>query len=296
MQLVAYGFSGAKTKDTALAHHYLKVHLTVFPESPDLGAFWRTDHGYSQDELDKIFNKINAPKDNNLAQNATVSIVEEASAAKSDYQPKQNITFQGNYNSRGYFYIYTEKPETIKIGWIFTNSKGDAASATISGADKTYKAVYDYSLTSSNGKVSVSIPAGESSFFINASPNTTYTLQLQTNNAFCYFEPSPWGKMTFLNEKGVPNYGPPHFPTYIYIPKNIAEVQYKVQGNQLKILAPDGTLVSTEVTKQLDGGQQIRSFRVPPNFSGKFWQAVIPGIYSYQFLNIPDRYFLLIPK
>jgi hypothetical protein len=61
-------------------------------------------------------------------------------------------------------------------------------------------------------------------------------------------------------------------------------------------LDPNGNPVSTKLDQQLEGGIQLRSFSVPSNLGGKFWQAVIPGSYYYQFLTIPDRYFLLTKK
>jgi hypothetical protein len=296
MQLVAYNFVNARPSDKALATHYQKLHLMTFPESPDPDALWKHDYSYSSTDVDNMLNQMFASKKEAARSPTVPGISEQVMMVNPDYQADQNIMFQGNDRSRGYFYLFSKKPETVTISWSLTNSKGDVPTATISGADKSYRSVYDYPLKSSTGKVSIPIPAGESSFFINASTNTTYTLQVQPGAAFSYFEPSPWGKMIFLNEKGTPSYNPPNFPTYIYVPKGINQVQYKVQGNFLKIVAPDGNPVTTNLDKQLSGGIQLRSFAVPPNFSGKFWQAIIPGIYFYQFLNIPDRYFLLEKK
>jgi hypothetical protein len=57
-----------------------------------------------------------------------------------------------------------------------------------------------------------------------------------------------------------------------------------------------GKAVNTTLISTSPGGFELRSFEVPPGFSGKFWKAVISNNYNYQFLNIPDRYFLLIEK
>src|SRR5205814_8049752 len=109
-------------------------------------------------------------------------------------------------------------------------SKGEPTTATISGTDKAYEVVYDYSLKTPTGKLSISLPAGESSIFVNASANTFYTLQLQLNDVYCYFDGSPRGIMNFLNEKGTYTYDPSYFPAYFYIPKNTSEVRYKFQS------------------------------------------------------------------
>jgi hypothetical protein len=39
-------------------------------------------------------------------------------------------------------------------------------------------------------------------------------------------------------------------------------------------------------------GFELRSFTVPASMRGKFWKAVVTGNFNYQFLTIPDRYFL----
>jgi hypothetical protein len=80
------------------------------------------------------------------------------------------------------------------------------------------------------------------------------------------------------------------------MPQNVTEVQYKVQLNALRIIAPDGSTVQTKLVSELPGGFQIRSFVAPANQQGKFWKAVITGNYNYEFLNIPDIYFLFKEK
>src|SRR4030095_4617544 len=137
---------------------------------------------------------------------APVTVADQIAEAQNGYRTKKNITLQGNSLNRGYFNLFAEKPETIVIDWKLTNSKGDLPTATISGSDKNYKTVYDHSLSSSSGKISISIPAGESNFFINAGANTIYILHLQAGDAFCYFDGSPRGKINFLNQKGTYSY------------------------------------------------------------------------------------------
>jgi len=140
------------------------------------------------------------------------------------------------------------------------------------------------------------LPAGETSFFVHASANTSYILKMQLNNTFCYFDGSPRGKVGFLDDKEAFSYDPLYYPSYIYIPGNTSSVQYRVQVNALKIFTPNGEAVATKLISTSAGGFELRSFEVPAGFSGKFWKAVISNNYDYQFLNIPDRYFLLIEK
>ena len=103
--------------------------------------------------------------------------------------------------------------------------------------------------------------------------------------------------MNFLDEKGVYTYDPLYFPSYFFVPKNTTQIQYMVQVNQLKIVTPEGNPVSTTLLSTSAGGDfETRSFVVPPELSGKYWQAIISGNFNYQFLNIPDRYFLLTKK
>ena len=297
MQLVSYGFLNAKPTDKALADHYHQLHLLTFPESNDPDVFWKKDYAYSSNETDKILPRKNISKKQRITVSSVpATITNQITQAKLKYQPKHTITLQGNSTVRGYFNLFAEKPATIALSWSLTNSNGDMPTATISGSDKNYKAVYDYPLNSTSGNLSISIPAGESSFFINAAANTVYTVELRLANVFCYFDGSPRGKINFLNEKGTYSYDPFYYPSSIYIPKKTTTVQYRVQVNALKILAPDGKAVTTNLISTSPGGFELRSFKVPQNFSGKFWTAVISNNYNYQFLNIPDRYFLFEKK
>jgi hypothetical protein len=168
--------------------------------------------------------------------------------------------------------------------------------ATISGTDKQYEAVYDYELKGKSGKTSVRVSAGESSFFVNATRNTTYTIKLKLDDVYCYFESSPRGKINFLDKSGKPTYDPSTFPSYFFMPERVSEVQYQVKLDALRILAPDGKAVSTKLVSQLATGFELRSFTPPPNQTGKFWKAIITANLDYEFINIPDVYFLFQEK
>ena len=296
MQLVSYGFLNAKSPDKSLTDRYQKLHRLTFPESNDPDAFWKKNYSYSANEINQVFTNEKQRKKTSLVSNTTATINEEVMAAKPLYAPKQSITLQSNYLQRGYFSLFCEMPTTVNISWSLTNSKGEPANITISGTDKNYKAVYDYPLKTATGKLSISLRAGETTFFIYANANTTYVLQLQLNNAFCYFDGSPRGKVVFLNDKGANSYDPLYYPSYIFIPKNTTEVQYRVQVNALKIFTPEEQSITTKLISTSAGGFELRSFEVPPNLAGKYWKAVISGNYNYQFLNIPDRYFLFQKK
>jgi len=301
MQLVSYSFLNAKTPDKTLAQHNHQVHILTFPESKDPDAYWKKDFSYTSGQIDDMLNQVQIPVSRNERRavakvSVSASSPDEIAASRSLYSNKKKVTLQGNSLSRGYFNLYSEKPTTILIDWSLANSKGETPGASISGTDKSYKTVYDYPLKSATGNLSIALPAGESAFFVNAGANTTYTLQLQLNDAFCYFDGSPRGKMNFLDERGHPTYDPLYYPSYFYIPEHATEVQYQVQSNALKILTPEGTPVKTNLINTSAGGFQLRSFEVPSNFAGKFWRAIVSGNNNYQFMNIPDRYYILREK
>ena len=299
MQLVSYGFLNAKTTDKNASERNKKIHQLTFPESKDPDAYWKKDYSYTPNELSSIVSQTGESsrhsKSVSLSRAAVVSPDDVLTAAGIQYKPKPNVVLKGGSATRGYFTLYSEKPTTITINWSLVNSK-EIPSATISGTDKSYKSVYDYPLKGANGKLSISLQAGESNFFINAASNTTYTLQLQLGDVFCFFNGSPRGKMNFLNEKGTPSYDQAYYPSYFYMPKNTTEIRYKVQANALRILTPDDKPVETKLVSSSAGGFQLRTFEVPPDQTGKFWKAIISGNYNYQFLNITDRYFLFEKK
>jgi len=308
MQLISYGFLNAKITDKSLANHYHDLHLKTFAESKDQDALWKGSFGYTADEIKNIYNEIKMPasvgsiaKKNVVAENPAAvtngnnSITDQVKAARS-FNPKQKITIAGTFRNRGSLSLFSEKPATITISWTLTNSKNQTRNATLSGASKSYETVYDYPLKSESGNLSISLPAGESDLFINAGANTSYTLNISLNDVFCFFNGSPRGKISFLDEHEKASYDPSYFPSYIYIPRDVTEVQYKIKVDALKITDPAGNAVETKVAKTLADGFQVRSFTVLPNLAGQFWKVVISGNNNYQFLNIPDRYFLLIPK
>ena len=101
--------------------------------------------------------------------------------------------------------------------------------------------------------------------------------------------------MGFIDEQGNFPYTPPIYPTYFYVPENVNDVQYKVQVNALQIFDPEGKAVTTKLIAN-QGPLETRSFTPSASQKGKFWKAIVSGPYNYQFLNIPDRYFLFVEK
>ena len=295
MQLVAYTFLNAKSADVALAEHYYKIHLLTFPETNNPDAYWKKDYKYSADEIDRIYNRMVAAPNSSLVNFNVVDVSQAIKTSKVYYKPKPKAMIQSNYTVRGYFNLFAEKSTTFTINWKLENNKDAIPSITISGANLNYSSVFDYPLKGTSGKLSISIPAGEMFFFVHASINTTYTLQLDLHGAYCYFENSPRGKMSFYDEKGNFTYDPSGYPAFFYVPEQVNEVQYKVQENALQIFDPEGKLVTTKLIENL-GSLQTRSFTPGNNQKGKFWKAIVTGPYNYQFLNIPDRYFLLVEK
>jgi hypothetical protein len=295
MQLVSYGFLNAKTSDASLASRYHRLHILTFPETDDPDAYWKKNYTYSMPELSKMFDDIGLNQ--NLTEPASVSsISDQIKVSKLSYKSKNKITIRGNAYVRGYFSLFAEKPTTITLNWSLTNDQGKVPSATISGTDLSYQAVYDYPLSGNSGNISVSLPAGKSDFFINASTGSTYTLEMQLNGAYCFFGSSPRGKMQFLDENGTHSYDPKIYPSYFYMPENVTEVQYRVQSDALKIIAPSGVTVKTKLIRTGSDTFEIRSFVPSSDQKGKFWKAVINNNYNYEMLNIPDVYFLFQEK
>jgi hypothetical protein len=295
MQLVSYAFLNANAADATLAAHNKRLHFLTFPESDDPDAFWKKNYSYSSQELGDIFDHIK-PMERSESQIQSSTIIDQVKVSKSVYNPKHRVILQGNFLERGYFTLFSEKPTSISIEWTLVSDNGSSPIATISGTDKEYKSIYDYPLKSNPGKTSLSVPAGESDFFISAGPSTKYTIKMSLGNVYCLFKGSPRGKMNFLDERNNYTYDPSVYPSYFFMPRNASDVQYKVQLNALKIISPDGKPVTTKLLSQLPGGFEIRSFTVPANQQGKFWKAIISANYNYEFLNIPDVYFLLQEK
>ena len=296
MQLVSYGFLNAQTNNPTQAGRYKDLHLQTFPETADKNAVWKKKLP-DYDETLLISSKQSHQKNiqKPLASNK-VSLEKQLESAGSGFSYAKKLIFQGNYSVRGYFTVYTKHEKPIAINWSLQNEKDKNPSLTISGVDKDYTAVYDFPLKGSGGSFTIKIPPGTTSFFVNASSYSTYKLSVILNGALAYFSSSPRGKMAFLDQNEESSYNPLYYPSYLYMPKNIEEVMYKVQLNALKIFAPEGKQIETKLVANQPGGFEIRRFNPTPNQTGKFWKVLISGNYNYEMLNIPDTYFLLEAK
>ena len=300
MQLVSYTFLNTPGPDAATTERYKKLHLRTFPDSDDKDAFWRSPSAtsmYSNKELLILYEKY---RNNSLASTETpnssnLSVSDIITESKNLFKPVSQIRVQGNSYGRGYFYLYTDKPTTLNIDYTLLGDNPSPA-LTISGTDKTYKNVYDEILNNKTGKLNINIPAGVTYLFTNSTANTTYRLKVQLNGAWVYFEPSPRGKMAFIDSTNEYYYTPSIYPTYFFVPKDVTEVRYKVQVNSLKIITPDHQSVPNKLEQTLNTDFEIRSFKVEPQHRGKFWQGIVSGNFNYELLNIPDVWYMLEPK
>jgi hypothetical protein len=118
-------------------------------------------------------------------------------AAKSAYKPKQNITLGSNSLHRGYFSLFREKASTANISWSLTNSKGEPAISPFQVLTKIIRQSMIIPIKQQLGNFPLHCQRVRTSFFINASANTSYILQLQLNNTYSYFGGSPRGEMGF---------------------------------------------------------------------------------------------------
>jgi hypothetical protein len=299
MQLISYGFLNTPGPDAATTQRYQKLHALTFPESEDPEAYWKqpvTTAAYSAKELSALYEKMGqATKNQPEQQTKRLSTASVITTVKKQFNPVKEITVQGDNYVRGYFTFYAEKTTTISINWSLTGDNS-APAITISGTNSDYSSVYDKAIKTKEGAYTVTVPAGETTLFVNAADKTTYRLKLTLNGAWLFFEPSPRGKMAFLNSNNQNTYKDPWYPTFFYVPPGTTEVKYKVQLNGLTIYNPAGKPTATTFLETQPGGFEIRSFKVDPNYQGKIWKGVVEGNLNYELLTIPDQWYMLQPK
>ena len=298
MQLVSYAFLNTPAPDAATAERYKRIHILSFPETDDKEAYWKQagNYAFSEKQLTQLYNNLLVKNSQAEQIPETNSMTQLINIAKKNYKPVSTVQFAGSSLTRGYFALFAEKSTEITIKWQLTNNSEVPASVTLSGTNDSYTVVYDKKIAGKEGSQQITIPSGESFFFINANNNTEYRLQLLLNGVYIYFSPSPRTTMAFLNKENTYTYDPVYYPSYFFMPANTKEVKYKVQLNALQIIMPDGKPVATKLLETLPGGFEIRSFIPPANQLGKFWKAVITGNFNYEMLNIPDVYFLFQEK
>ena len=301
MQLASYAFLNTPGPDAATSKRYQELHSLTFPETADKNAFWKSDKisaMYSEKELTNLYqsNRIKSTATTTGTAKTNLSVKELIDESKKQFNAISNFKIQIGSYTRGYFSIYAEKPTEINISWFLTGDN-PKPTTTISGTNKNYTAVYDKIISSLKGSYAIKIPAGESYFFINAADKTTCQLTINLNDSWAYFEPSPRTAMAFIDKNNAFSYQPLYYPTYFFVPKDITEIRYKVQVNALSIFSPDGKpATATTLHETMHGGFEIRSFKVEPQYRGKFWKAVIGGNYNYELLNIPNVWYMLEPK
>lgn len=142
---------------------------------------------------------------------STASVI---TTTKKQFNPVKEITVQGDNYVRGYFTFYAEKSTTISINWSLTGGN-PAPAITISGTNMDYSSVYDKAIKTKEGTYTVTVPAGETTLFVNAADKTTYRLKLTLNGAWLFFEPSPRGKMAFLNSNNQNTYKDPGIQPFL---------------------------------------------------------------------------------
>jgi hypothetical protein len=125
-------------------------------------------------------------------------------------------------------------------------------------------------------------------------------MEIKIDDGLFFFDGAPRATMNFYKTFSDPDnrytYEPPYYPSYIFFPKNTRTIDYNVQLNALALTSPSGKKIVSNLIQSEYGGFEIRQFKIDQMETGKIWKAVITGNYNYNFLNIPDRYYLLEEK
>jgi len=301
MQLVSYTFLNTPGPDEATTKRYQQLHLLTFPETAEKDAFWKQPAKtsmYSVNDLNSFYKSFSdkSLKSPASSEKKILSIASVFNESKKNFKSVKEFMIQGDNIVRGYFTIYTDKQSELQIEWKLSG-KNPSPTITISGTDENYKNVYDKIINKSTGSYSITVSPGITYLFVSAGDKTTYQLKLNLKDTWVYFEPSPRGKMAFMDNQNEYTYQPPFYPTYFFVPNDVTEIRYKVQVNALNIYTPDGNpLPATTLHETMLGGVEIRSFKVDPQYRGKFWQGIVSGNYNYELLNIPDVWYMLEPK
>lgn len=298
MQLVSYGFLNIPKSDPGF-QLYQKLHVEWFPETLPKDAAWgKIPQSLATQKIDQDFRLLQQKYTTPLTR-STYSFSTVMEAIKGKYKPKKEFNVGGNYLNRGYFGIYTEKPAEIEINYTLTNSTQDPK-VVVSGIDKEYLSPIAFTIEKKSGQLKFKLPAGETTIFMNASAYTTYRFNVKVDNGLVFFEGSPRQILPFYKKFTDPadqyTYDPRFYPSYIFLPVGVKEVDYKVQLNQLQIFTPAGKKIASKLLQTETGGFEIRQFAIADTETGKLWKAVISGNFNYSFINIPDRYFLLEEK
>lgn len=299
MQLISYAFLNTAEPNEAIFRRNQQLHLLTFPETTEPDAYWKQPATSAMFSANQLFDMYAGYVKKAVAQpayrNYNSSTQTVIAAAKKQFIPIKQFTVQSDNSVRGYFIFYAERPTTININWSLTGGTPNPG-ITISGTNTGYSIVYDTVIKSPKGSYPVKLPAGETYLFVHAADKTTYRFNINLNGAWVFFNPSPRGKLVFVDTDGAFSYHPSSYPTYFYVPEGITEVKYKAQLNALAVFTPDGNPIETTLLETQHAGFEIRSFNVEPRHQGKFWKAVVSGNYNYELLTIPDQWYMLQPK
>lgn len=296
MQLVAYNFLNYDQSKPEYNEYY-QLHLKWFPETEKIKTDWyKRPQSQNETEIENNFKLVQKLYQKPLESN-TYSMEEVAMVIETNYKPKREMIIGGNYSLRGSFAVYSGKKTELKINYKLTGSA--TPQLTISGIDNTYEQSISYTLDKAEGNLTIPLPAGETKLFLSADNGTYFRLKVNINEGLIFFNGSPRGILAFYNNFSDPTdsyiYDPAHYPSYIYVPKNTASLNYKVQLNALK-LSSSGKEFPSKLLQTENAGFETRQIIVPKEETGKIWKAVIGNNYNYNMINIPDRYFLLEPK
>ncbi|MFL5772378.1 MAG: hypothetical protein ACJ75F_04420 [Flavisolibacter sp.] len=298
MQLVSYTFLHVPKSDKDY-NMYQQLHLDWFPETERSKTTWnKIPQGLATATVESNFSdmKKKYPASSKALDYTYKDVLKQLG---NQYKPKKSFVIGGDFVARGYFGIYSEKKTEVKIKYTLKHA-ASKQKATISGIDKNYTSNLAFPLDKPSGELKFTVPAGETTIFINAGPGTAYRMEVKVDDGLVFFEGAPRGIMAFYQKFDDPintyTYNADYYPSYIFFPKNISTVDYKVQVNALQITSPSNKLITSKLVQTQDGGHEIRQLNVDASETGKIWKAVITGNYGYNFLNIPDRYYLLERK
>lgn len=298
MALISYAFLNfdKSLKDYS---NYQKLHADWFPETERSKTPWSkisqsTNSKSIQEDFQILKNKYKSS-----ALSKPYSFKDVSAEINSKYKASKSFIAGSDYTVRSFFGIYTGKATEVKINYQLTNTSS-AKMITISSIDNSYTTSHALVGTETSGEFKFTIPGGENNFFINASDGSFYRIQVKVDDGIFYFDGAPRGIMGFYKSLSDPlnayTYDSNFYPSYIFFPKGLQAVNYKVQLNALDITTPSGKKPTSSILQTEHAGFEIRKMPVDEKDLGKIWKTVITGNYNYSFLNIPDRYYLLQEK
>lgn len=296
MQLVSYAFLNIDKSDKEYAL-YQKLHVQWFPETERSKATWaKVGQGIPVSEITRNFASLkNSYTVSPLPAGYDLSDVQNL--INRSFKPKRTLVFGGSSLVRGYFGVYTDRPTTISIHY---KIDGNKPLLTFSSIDRNYSHDTAIVAEKTEGMISIQLPAGETTLFLNAGPGCTYRIQADISQGFYFFDSSPRGKMAFYKKFSDPyeeyTYEASFYPSHFYVPKNVLSVDYRVQSNTLAISNPLGHRINSQMLFATNDDFETRRFLVQPTETGTIWKAVVSGNFNYSFQNIPDRYLLLEEK